>query len=130
MNLLDGWDVNTLMYIFLLTVGGIFMVFQLKLMLFPDKKGKIIEFEDFSEAACKECKTRNRGKMSYRIKVQTDAGEVVEAEVSPCTICMDRLKIGSEVGVTKMGTRTIAQSCINLRAGGGKQEDTFVNNNT
>ena len=117
MSFLDnmGMDLNTFMYVFLLLLGGFFMILQLKVMMFPHKRGRIIEFEDLSEDSCKECKSRNKGRMSYRIKVETDDGEIVEAEVSPCTMCMDGLRLGSRVGITKIGTRTIAQSVINLR---------------
>lgn len=116
MNLLDGMDLESFMYIFLLALGGIFMALQLKLMLFPDKRGRIVEFEDLSETSCKDCKSHNKGRMSYTIKVETDDGELVEAELSPCTLCMDRLRLGSQVGVTKIGSRTIAQACINLKS--------------
>ena len=67
MTLEFGWDINTLMYVFLLILGGFFMAMQLKLMLFPQMKGRIVEFEDFSESSCRECKARNRGKMSFNI---------------------------------------------------------------
>jgi hypothetical protein len=116
MNLLEGIDIELIMYIFLLAVGGIFTAMQLKLMMFPDKRGRIVEFEDLSENSCNECKSRNSGRMSYSIKVETDDGELVDAEVSPCTLCMDKLRLGSKVGITKIGSRTIAQACMNLKS--------------
>ncbi len=116
MNLLEGLDIELMMYIFLLAVGGILMAMQLKLMIFPDKRGRIVGFEDLSETSCNDCKSHNKGRMSYTVTVETDDGELVEAEVSPCTLCLDRLRLGSQVGVTKIGSRTIAQACMNLKA--------------
>jgi hypothetical protein len=128
MSFLDGLDINTVMYIFLLLLGGLLMLFQMRLMLFPQKRGRIVEFEDLTASSCKECKSRNKGRMSYKIKVQTDEGELVEAEVSPCTMCMDGLKLGSRVGVTKIGTRTVAQSVINLKPERNNVQQGYINN--
>jgi hypothetical protein len=123
-----GWDLNTFMYIFLLLLGGFFMMFQLKIMMFPHKRGRIVEFEDLSEASCTECKSKNNGRMTYNIKVETDDGDIVDAELSPCTMCMDGLRVGSRVGVSKIGSRTIAQSVINLKPEKGNFNQNLVNN--
>ena len=128
MSFLDGMDLNTMMYVFLLLLGGFLMLFQMKLMLFPHKRGHIVEFENFSASSCTECKSRNKGRLSYKIKVQTDDGELVEAEVSPCTMCMDGLKLGSRVGVTRIGSRIVAQSVINLRPENKKVQQGYINN--
>jgi hypothetical protein len=128
MSFLDVTDINTMMYGILLLVGGLLMLFQMKLMLFPQKRGHIVEFEDLSASSCRECKSKNNGRMTYTIKVKTDDGELVEAEVSPCTMCMDGLKLGSRVGVTKIGTRTVAQSVINLKPFNDQTNKGYINN--
>ena len=104
-------------YIILLAIGGFLFLLQFKFMFFPTWKGKIIEFEDLSEDNCKSCRSSKMGRSTLEIKVETKDGEVIDAEVSPCTICMNKLKIGSPVGVTKMGSRNVASPVINLTRG-------------
>jgi hypothetical protein len=104
-------------YIILLAIGGFLFLLQFKFMFFPTWRGKIIEFEDLSEENCKSCRSSNKGRSTLEIKVETKDGEVIDAEVSPCTICMNKLKIGSSVGVTKVGTRNVASPLINLTRG-------------
>jgi hypothetical protein len=101
-------------YVLLLTIGGILFILQFKIMFFPTWKGNIIEFEDLSAENCTSCKSQKKGRTSIEIKVKTDDGEIVPAEISCCTICMNKLQLGSRVGVTKMGTRNIASSMIRL----------------
>jgi hypothetical protein len=105
---------DNFIYIALLLVGGFFFFMQIKMMLFPQYKGEIIEFEDIIDKDCKAC-NRNKGKMSLPIKVKTDSGEIIEAEISCCTVCIEKFKVGSRVGVTKIGNRYITQACFNMR---------------
>lgn len=105
---------DNFIYIALLFVGGFFFFLQVKIMLFPQFKGEIIEFENIIDADCKAC-NRNKGKMSLPIKVKTDDGDIIEAEISCCTVCLENFKVGSRVGVTKIGNRYITQACFNLR---------------
>jgi hypothetical protein len=104
-------------YIILLVVGGFLFLLQFKIMFFPTWKGRIIEFEDLSEENCKSCTGRKAGRTTIEIKVRTDEGEIIPAEVSSCTICLNKLRIGSRVGVTKMGSRNVASSIIQLTRG-------------
>jgi hypothetical protein len=104
-------------YIILLALGGFLFILQFKIMFFPTWKGKIIEFEDLSPESCNSCKSAKKGRTSIEIKVKTEDGEIIDAEVSCCSICMNKLSIGSQVGVTKMGSRRIASSMINLTRG-------------
>ena len=104
-------------YIFLLALGGILFLLQFKLMFFPTWRGKIIEFEDLSADSCTSCRSTNKGRSSIEIKVRTDNGEIITAEVSPCNICMNKLRLGSRIGVTKMGSRNVASSLISLSRG-------------
>jgi len=101
-------------YIILLVIGGLLFLIQFKFMFFPTWKGSIIEFEDLSGDSCNSCKSTKSGRASLEVKVKTDDGEIIDAEVSPCTICMNKLCTGSRVGVSKIGSRNIAQPMINL----------------
>ena len=101
-------------YVLLLAIGGFLFLLQFKIMFFPTWKGKIIEFENLGEDNCKSCRSRKHGRTTIEIKVKTDDGEIIPAEVSACTICLNKLQIGSRVGVTKIGTRHVASSIIQL----------------
>lgn len=100
-------------YYFLLIVGGYFFIMQMKLMIFPHFKGIIIGFEEY--ASCTSCRGKNNGKLSIPVKVKTDMGEILSAELSICTICLNRMNVGSRVGVTKVGSRYIGLPIMNLR---------------
>jgi hypothetical protein len=104
-------------YIILLAIGGFLFLLQFKIMFFPTWKGRIIEFEDLSEENCKSCRGRKSGRTTIEIRVRTDDGEIIPAEVSACTICLNKLHLGSRVGVTKMGSRNVASSMIQLTRG-------------
>ncbi len=104
-------------YIILLVLGGFLFLLQFKIMFFPTWKGRIIEFEDLSADSCKSCRSRNKGRTTIEIKVKTDDGEIITAEVSACTICLNKLHLGSRVGVTKMGSRNVTSSIIQLTRG-------------
>ncbi|UCE73214.1 MAG: hypothetical protein JSV56_09265 [Methanomassiliicoccales archaeon] len=99
----------------LLGLLGIFFIIQLKMMFFPQIKGEIIEFESIFDPDCKSCRGKNEGKTSLPIKVKTDDGKIISAEISACTMCIEGIGIGSRIGVTKVGSRHIAQACANIR---------------
>lgn len=100
-------------YYLLLIIGGYFFLIQIKLMLFPQMKGVIVEFENY--ANCDSCRGKNKGKMSVPVKVRTDKGKIIDAELSICTICLNKIQIGSKIGVTKIGSRNIGLPLMNLR---------------
>jgi len=103
-----------IMYAALLGILGFFFVMQLRMMFFPQIKGEIIEFEPIFDIDCKSCRGTRGGKTSYPIKVRTDDGEIISAEISPCTVCIEKIGVGTRIGVTKVGNRHIAQACANL----------------
>ena len=112
---LDGQTVDQpYIYIILLAIGGILFLIQFKYMFFPTWKGKIIEFQDLSENACNSCKSSVKGRASIEVKVKKEDGEIIVAEVSVCTICLNKLHIGSRVGVSQIGSRRVAQSLVKL----------------
>ena len=104
-----------IMYAALLGILGFFFVMQLRMMFFPQVKGEIIEFESIFNTDCKGCRGTRGGKTSYPIKVKTDDGQIISAEISPCTVCIEKIGVGARIGVTKVGDRHIAQACANLR---------------
>jgi len=99
----------------LLALLGLFFIMQLKMMFFPHYKGIIIEFEPIFDKDCNSCRGKRGGKTSFPIKVKTDDGEVISAEISCCTLCIEKIGVGSRIGVTKVGGRNIAQACANIR---------------
>jgi len=101
-------------YVILLALGGILFLIQFKYMFFPTWKGQIVAFQDLSSDNCKSCKSSKKGRTSLEIQVKTDAGEIIPAEISPCTICLNKLRVGSRVGVSKIGTRNVAQPTFKL----------------
>ncbi len=106
---------DSIIYIALLALLGLFFIMQLRMMFFPNLKGSIIEFEPIFDGDCNSCRGKRGGKTSIPIKVKTDDGDIISAEISICTLCLEKLKIGSRIGVTKVGNRNIAQACANLR---------------
>ena len=101
-------------YVLLLAIGGLLFLIQFKYMFFPTWEGKIIEFQDFSKNACNSCKTNTNGRGSIEVKVKTEDGEIIDAEISYCTVCLNKLNIGSRVGVSQIGSRRVAQSLVRL----------------
>jgi hypothetical protein len=99
----------------LLLLLGIFFIFQLKMMFFPHYKGKIVEFGEIFDGDCSSCRGKRKGKTSIPVKVETDSGKIIDAEISSCTMCMEKIGLGSRIGVTKVGDRLIAQACANIR---------------
>lgn len=106
---------DSIVYIALLALLGVFFIMQLKMMFFPHLRGKIIEFEPIFDGDCSSCRGKRGGKTSIPIKVKTDDGDIISAEISSCTLCIEKLKLGSRIGVTKIGGRNIAQACANIR---------------
>jgi hypothetical protein len=106
---------DNIIYITLLALLAVFFIMQLRMMFFPHIRGKIIEFEPIFEGNCSTCRGKRGGKTSIPIKVRTDDGDIISAEISSCTLCMEKLKVGSRIGVTKVAGRNIAQACANIR---------------
>lgn len=106
---------DSLVIIGLLVLLGIFFIMQLKMMFFPQIRGSLIEFEPIFDGNCNSCRGKRKGKTSIPVKVKTDSGDVISAEISCCTMCIEKIGIGSKVGVTKMGSRLIVQACANIR---------------
>jgi hypothetical protein len=99
----------------LLGLLGIFFVVQMRMMFFPHFRGRIIELESIIDADCNSCRGKRKGKTSIPIKVETDEGKIISCEISACTMCMEKIGVGSRIGVTRVGDRLIGQACANIR---------------
>ncbi|UCG70607.1 MAG: hypothetical protein JSV09_06210 [Thermoplasmata archaeon] len=106
---------NSLIIIGLLVLLGLFFILQLKMMFFPQMKGRLIEFEPIFDGNCNSCRGKRKGLTSIPVKVETDEGKIISAEISCCTICIEKIGVGSRIGVTKIGDRLIVQACANIR---------------
>lgn len=106
---------DSLVIIALLALLGVFFLMQFKMMFFPQYKGTLMEFEPIFDKNCKSCRGNRKGKTSIPVKVKTDDGVVISCEISCCTLCMEKIGVGSRIGVTKVGSRLIAQACANIR---------------
>jgi hypothetical protein len=105
----------TWVYILLLGFGGFLLLLKMKLLLFPDFKAKIVSFPDYGPEACNTCRSTNKGRMSVPMTVESDEGKVMEVEASICELCLNKLAVGSTVGVSKVGSRYLMASTFSTR---------------
>lgn len=110
-------DLNmmTLYWLMLIACLPIF-IFQLKLSAFPQNKGNIVGFDSVAICLgkCGDIKEmegmvidpadlkEKAGRLHVGVKVMLDSGEEIEAITSPCTICMERFRIGTKVAINKI----------------------------
>ncbi len=106
---------DSLVIVGLLVLLGFFFFMQLKMMFFPQIRGRLIEFEPIFDGNCNSCRGKRKGKTSIPVKVKTDSGNIISAEISCCTLCIEKIGIGSRIGVNKFGDRLIVQACANIR---------------
>jgi len=100
---------------------GLYLAFiSLKGMFFPTHTGIIVKPPEISApsgdtgGACLDrAKCRMLpGRSGVPILVKTPEGTIIEAEISPCSICIEALKVGDTVGLTRAGERVIAQRAL------------------
>jgi len=94
--------------IFGLLLFGVYVILQnIRTFLFPQRVGRIVSIG----GEIKDCKNCDRiyKKSTIPVGVKVDTGEIYNAEISPCSICIDRIRVGDYVGITKIGSRIIAQ---------------------
>lgn len=108
--MIDMTSVSTWVYLSLMGIGLFLLIFKLKITLFPDSKAKIVSFPDMSADSCRTCKSTDQGRMSIPITVETTKGKRMEAEASVCELCLNKLTVGSVVGVSRVGSRYVVQS--------------------
>jgi len=110
-----------------LLLGGLyFVVMNLRTFIWPQQVGQVVAFGLDGEADnvlgiyknCNSCQiSKNSGRLAFPIKIKLNDDSVVDAEISPCSLCMDKVKVGDKVGITQIGSRCIAQKMgkFNLR---------------
>lgn len=62
----------------------------------------------FSPSQC----ARDRGSSSLQIEVRLRDGSIEKAEMSPCTACLEKIKKGDVVNLTRSGRRLLAQKGV------------------
>jgi len=102
----------------LILLAVYFVVMNMRTFIWPQNVGHVVAFGLDGEAEdvlgiykdCNSCQiSENSGRLAFPIKIKLDDDSVVDAEISPCSLCMDKVKVGDRVGVTTVGSRCIAQ---------------------
>lgn len=109
--------INQLVFLGLLLFGFYILSQNMRTFLFPQKIGRIVsiggevDVSNGERYSCKNCALipTEPGKSTIPLSIRLNNEERCTAEVSPCCICIDRMRIGDRVGVTKIGSRVIAQ---------------------
>ena len=110
--------INGSILVGLILLAFYFVVMNMRTFLLPEHVGHVVAFGLDGEADnvlgiykdCNSCQiSENSGRLAFPIKIKLDDKSVVDAEISPCSLCMDKVKVGDRVGVTTVGSRCIAQ---------------------
>ena len=100
----------------LILIGlGLYLTIRMVLgtLVFPSQKGVIVDFSD--PLAPMNCAGGPVGSSGLPVRVRLENNRVISAEVSPCTVCMERLKPGDTVSITRAGGRRIVQKASRWR---------------
>jgi hypothetical protein len=100
----------------LLLFGLGLLLYDVKSWLMPDRKGRVVAIEDQlkrAEEAC-ECGKASAGRSHLTATVRLEDGSLVPVDMSPCLICMDKVRLGSQMGLNRIGDRWIARRYIDL----------------
>ena len=109
----------------LLLFGLYLLLMDAKMWFAPSKKGRIVAVEDQVATAKQNCNcgTIKACKSHLTATVRSDEGELIDVQLSPCLICMDRVKMGSQIGLHRIGNRWIGRRYIDLMGKGLKNDD-------
>jgi hypothetical protein len=116
---------NDFVILALLLFGFYLLLLDAKMWFAPNKKGRIVAVEDQMETAKENC---NRGTIKacrshISATVRSDEGELIDVDLSPCLICMDRVEMGSQIGLHRIGDRWIGRRYIDIMGKGLKNDD-------
>lgn len=116
--------VNELVMYGLLLFGLFLFMMDAKMWFAPQKKGRVVAVEDqLGRAECDCSRGTIRDCRSHiRATVRTEDGELVQTDVSPCMICMDKVRLGSQIGLHRIGDRWIGRRYIDLLGRGLKND--------
>lgn len=100
----------------LLLFGLYLLLMDAKMWFAPQKKGRIVAVEDQLAQAERACSrgTVHACKSHLTAKVRLEDGELLDVDLSPCLVCMDRVKLGSQIGLHRIGQRWIGRRYIDL----------------
>ena len=109
----------------LLLFGAWLFLYDMKMMMFPQRRGRVLAVEDQLEAAKQacSCNSAKMGRSYVNATVRLDDGELTTVQVSPSLFCMDKVTIGSQIGVNRIGKRLIARRYIDLLGRGLANDD-------
>ncbi len=118
---------NQVVFVGLLLFGFYIVSQNIRTFLFPQKVGTIVSIgekldnSDEKMYQCKNCDLMptEPGRSTISLGIRLDTGEICKAEISPCCICIDRMKVGDCVGVTRIGSRVMAQKISKHLHNGG-----------
>jgi hypothetical protein len=68
------------------------------------------------------CGTIRNCRSHLTATVRTEDGEMVSTERSPCLVCMDQVRLGSQIGLHRIGDRWIGRRYIDLFGRGLKND--------
>lgn len=116
--------VNDLVIWGLLLFGLYLLLMDVKMWFAPQKKGRVVAVEDQVANAERDCNsgTIRNCKSHLTATVRTEDGELVQTDMSPCLVCMDRVRLGSQIGLHRIGDRWIGRKYIDLFGRGLKND--------
>ncbi len=112
--------INEIILIGLLILGAYLAMMNIRLILLPQKTGTIIGFGEsgdttpldeiikkHSKGTC-SCSLAEKveGKLTFPVQVRLKDNTITKAEISPCALCMDKVKIGSRTVVQRISKLT------------------------
>lgn len=99
--------------IIIAVLGVPLIYYQVKTLFKPDRVGRIIEFENVAKKCLDRCngltELMHGRRMSIGVVVELVDGGKIVGEISPCSICLEKMKVGDWVGVSKVGSRYVVQ---------------------
>lgn len=116
--------VNDIVIYALLLFGLYLLLMDVKMWFAPHKKGRVVAVEDQvkrAEGDC-NCGTIRNCRSHLTATVRTEDGELVSTDMSPCLVCMDRVRLGSQIGLHRIGDRWIGRRYIDLFGRGLKND--------
>lgn len=115
-------SIDTLVLWGTLGIGAVLVLYDIKLMLAPQMRGRLVSVEnqlERAEKAC-DCSELGAGRSFINARVELEDGRTVDVNVSPCLVCMDRVRVGSQIGVTRVGERLVGRRYIDLLGRGAR----------
>ena len=109
----------------LLLFGLGLLLYDVKTWFLPKERGRVVAIEDQmaqAEEAC-DCGTVKATGSHISAAVRLEDGSVVPVDMSPCLVCMDKVRIGSQLGLNKVGDRWIGRRYIDLMGKGLTNDD-------